>query len=113
MVGRCGRGSVATLRALDVADARAAYAAIRLSGAGGLHERVEHDVRSEPTLSLRDAMASAADRDAVASEYVTDYALTFETGIPALVAALDARSRGARRDRRAAPANCWTGPPTR
>ena len=35
----------ATLRALDVADARAAYAAIRLSGAGGLHERVEHDVR--------------------------------------------------------------------
>src|SRR3954463_2498704 len=34
----------ATLRALDVADARAAYAAIRLSGAGGLGERVEHDV---------------------------------------------------------------------
>ena len=80
----------ATLRALDVADARAAYAAIRLSGAGGLHERVEHDVRSEPTVSLRDAMASAADRDAVASEYVTDYALTFETGVPALVAALEA-----------------------
>ena len=37
-----------TLRALDVADARAAYAAIRLAGAGGLDERVEHDVRSEP-----------------------------------------------------------------
>ena len=80
----------ATLRALDVSDARAAYAAIRLSGAGGLQEHVEHDVRSEPTLGLRAAMASAADRDAVASEYVTDYALTFETGVPALVAALDA-----------------------
>src|SRR4051812_7641573 len=79
-----------TLRALDVADARAAYAAIQLSGAGGLQERVEHDVRSEPTLGLRAAMARAADRDAVASEYVTDYALTFETGVPALVAALDA-----------------------
>src|SRR5688572_2875728 len=78
----------ATLRALDVADARAAYAAIRRSGAGGLGERVEHDVRSEPALGLRDAMASAAERDSVASEYVTDYALTFETGIPALVAAL-------------------------
>src|SRR5919206_2703483 len=37
----------ATLRALDVADARAAYEAIRLSGAGGLRERVEQDVRSE------------------------------------------------------------------
>jgi triphosphoribosyl-dephospho-CoA synthase len=74
-----------TLRALDVADA---YAAIRVSGAGGLHERVEHDVRSEPTIGLREAMASAAERDSIASEYVTDYALTFETGIPALAAAL-------------------------
>jgi triphosphoribosyl-dephospho-CoA synthase len=78
----------ATLRALDVADARAAYAAIRLAGAGGLHERVQHDVRSEPTVGLRDAMASAAARDSIASEYVSDFALTFETGIPALVAAL-------------------------
>jgi triphosphoribosyl-dephospho-CoA synthase len=78
----------ATLRALDVADARAAYAAIRSSGAGGLHERVEHDVRSEPATGLREAMASAAERDSVASEYVTDYALTFDTGVPALVAAL-------------------------
>jgi triphosphoribosyl-dephospho-CoA synthase len=78
----------ATLRALDVADARAAYAAIRLSGAGGLRERVEHDVRAEPTLGLREAMASAAERDSVASEYVTGYTLTFDTGVPVLVAAL-------------------------
>jgi triphosphoribosyl-dephospho-CoA synthase len=78
----------ATLRALDVVDARAAYAAIRRAGAGGLQERVEHDVRSEPTVGLREAMAGAAERDSVASEYVTDYALTFETGVPALVAAL-------------------------
>jgi triphosphoribosyl-dephospho-CoA synthase len=49
---------------------------------------VEHDVRSEPTVGLREAMASAAGRDSIASEYVTDHALTFETGIPALVAAL-------------------------
>jgi triphosphoribosyl-dephospho-CoA synthase len=83
---RLGLG--ATLRALDVADARTAYAAIRRSGAGGLHERVEHDARSEPTVGLREAMASAAERDSVASEYVTDYALTFDTGVPALVAAL-------------------------
>jgi triphosphoribosyl-dephospho-CoA synthase len=78
----------ATLRALDVADARAAYAAIRRSGAGGLDEHVEHDVRSEPVLGLREAMASAADRDTIASEYATDYALTFDTGVPALAAAL-------------------------
>jgi triphosphoribosyl-dephospho-CoA synthase len=78
----------ATLRALDVADARAAYAAIRLAGAGGLDEPVEHDVRSEPAVGLRDAMASAAARDSIASEYVSDFALTFETGLPALAAAL-------------------------
>ena len=51
-------------------------------------ERVEHDVRSEPAVGLREAMASAAERDSVASEYVTDFALTFETGVPALAAAL-------------------------
>ena len=45
-------------------------------------------MRSEPTVGLREAMASAAARDSVASEYVTDYALTFDTGVPALVAAL-------------------------
>jgi triphosphoribosyl-dephospho-CoA synthase len=78
----------ATLRALDVTDARAAYAAIRHAGAGGLEERVEHDVRSEPAIGLREAMAAAADRDSVALEYVTDFASTFGTGVPALVAAL-------------------------
>jgi triphosphoribosyl-dephospho-CoA synthase len=78
----------ATLRALDVADARAAYAAIRRAGAGGLDEHVEHDVRSEPVVGLREAMASAAGRDSIASEYVTDYALTFDTGLPAFAAAL-------------------------
>jgi triphosphoribosyl-dephospho-CoA synthase len=77
-----------TLRALNVADARAAYAAIRRAGAGGLQERVEHDVRSEPDVGLREAMASAADRDSIAAEYVNDFALTFETGLPALAKAL-------------------------
>jgi triphosphoribosyl-dephospho-CoA synthase len=78
----------ATLRALDLADARAAYDAIRLAGAGGLRERVEHDVRSEPAIGLREAMASAAERDSIAFEYTSDYALTFETGVPALATAL-------------------------
>jgi triphosphoribosyl-dephospho-CoA synthase len=33
-------------------------------------------------------MASAAARDQIAAEYVSDFALTFETGLPALTAAL-------------------------
>ena len=76
------------LRALTVDDARAAYAAIRLAGPGGLEEPVEHDVRDEPRVTLREAMAMAAQRDTIASEYVTDHAVTFELGLPALTEAL-------------------------
>jgi triphosphoribosyl-dephospho-CoA synthase len=77
------------LGALTVGDARNAYAAIRLAGAGGLDETVEHDVREEPRVTLREAMAAAAHRDTIASEYVTDHAVTFELGLPALTDALD------------------------
>jgi triphosphoribosyl-dephospho-CoA synthase len=77
------------LGALTLDDARAAYAAIRAAGAGGLDEPVEHDVRATPTVTLRDAMAAAADRDSVAAEYATGYAVTFELGLPALHRALD------------------------
>jgi triphosphoribosyl-dephospho-CoA synthase len=77
------------LDALTLDDARAAYAAIRAAGAGGLDEPVEHDVRAAPTVPLRDAMAAAAERDSVAAEYATGYAVTFELGLPALVRALD------------------------
>ena len=76
------------LRALTVDDARHAYAAIRLAGAGGLDEPVEHDVRDEPRVTLREAMAAAAQRDTIASEYVSDYEVTFELGLPALADAL-------------------------
>jgi triphosphoribosyl-dephospho-CoA synthase len=76
------------LRALTVDDARDAYAAIRLAGAGGLDEPVEHDVRDEPRVTLREAMAAAAQRDTIASEYVTGHAVTFELGLPALADAL-------------------------
>jgi triphosphoribosyl-dephospho-CoA synthase len=78
------------LDGLTLDDARGAYAAIRAAGAGGLDEPVEHDVRDEPTLALRDAMAAAAERDSVAAEYATGFALTFERGLPALTRALDA-----------------------
>jgi triphosphoribosyl-dephospho-CoA synthase len=81
----------ATLGALDVADARAVYAAIRLASAGGLDEAVEHDVRSEPAIGLREAMATAAERDSIASEYVTGFAITYGIGVPALDTGLPVR----------------------
>jgi triphosphoribosyl-dephospho-CoA synthase len=76
------------LRQLTIEDARAAYAAIRLTSPGGLEQAVEHDVRTEPEVTLRQAMAGAVERDSIAAEYLSDYGVTFERGLPALQANL-------------------------
>ncbi|MGZ8399480.1 MAG: triphosphoribosyl-dephospho-CoA synthase [Gemmatimonadales bacterium] len=67
-----------------VDDAAQVYAAIRHAGPGGLGATAAEDVSDTPTVTLREAMGLAADRDAVAREYVTDFALTFEVGVPAI-----------------------------
>jgi triphosphoribosyl-dephospho-CoA synthase len=79
---------VATLAATTVSDARDVYAAIRLAAPAGLGPAPDQDVATEPTVPLRAAMALAADHDAIAREYATDFATTFETGAPALAHAL-------------------------
>jgi triphosphoribosyl-dephospho-CoA synthase len=45
------------------------------------------------TIGLREAMAAAADRDSVAREYASGFAVTFERGLPALDRALAAGLR--------------------
>jgi triphosphoribosyl-dephospho-CoA synthase len=79
------------LATTTVDDAREVYRAIRQARPGGLGESRTEDVAGAPTVTLREAMALAAERDAVAREYVTDFALTFEVGVPALQRA---RSQG-------------------
>src|SRR5437764_5732507 len=74
-----------TLAQLDVDDAAAAFAATVRADPGGLGEASDHDVRAPATVSLREAMVAAAHRDSIASEYATDYAIVFETGLPMLV----------------------------
>ncbi|HEU4525480.1 MAG TPA: triphosphoribosyl-dephospho-CoA synthase [Gemmatimonadales bacterium] len=81
----------ATLEETTVADAAEAYAAIRLARPGGLGAVAAEDVAAAPTVTLREAMALAAERDAIAREYTTGFALTFEVGAPALA---EARRRG-------------------
>jgi triphosphoribosyl-dephospho-CoA synthase len=75
------------LGATTVEDARAVYAAIRLASPGGLGRADAQDVRSEPTVTLLEAMRLAADRDTIASEYVSGFEITFGTGVPALTRA--------------------------
>jgi triphosphoribosyl-dephospho-CoA synthase len=79
-----------TLAQLDVDDAAAAFAAIAQARPGGLGEAPEHDVRAPARVSLREAMAAAAHRDSIASEYATGYAIVFDTGLRLLADALRA-----------------------
>lgn len=70
------------LDALEVADARAVYQAIRLAAPAGLGRVAEQDVADEPTLTLRQVMALAADRDLVARQYGNGFREVFEDGVP-------------------------------
>jgi triphosphoribosyl-dephospho-CoA synthase len=67
-----------------VADAADVYAAIRQAAPSGLGHAESQDVAEPPSVTLREAMALAAGRDAIAREYQTDFALTFEVGAPTL-----------------------------
>jgi triphosphoribosyl-dephospho-CoA synthase len=98
-LARAAAGKGGTLRdrlaaVLDhttVDDAAETYAAIRRRPPGGLGAASAEDVAAAPTVSLREAMALAAERDAIAREYTNRFTLTFEVGAPALA---DARGRG-------------------
>jgi triphosphoribosyl-dephospho-CoA synthase len=73
-----------TLAATTVADAAQVYAAIRRMRPGGLGAAAAEDVAAAPTVTLREAMALAAERDSVAREYASGFEITFGTGAPAL-----------------------------
>ena len=75
------------LRSTTVRDAAHVYEAIRIAHPAGLGKVDNEDVAAAPTIALRDAMALAADRDGIAREYATDFAITFETGASALARA--------------------------
>ena len=83
------RNLQAVLHGLTQDDARSTYKAIRLAAPGGFKEPVENDIRTEPTTTLREAMAGAVERDSIAAEYLSDYRITFELGLPALQSNLE------------------------
>ena len=83
----CARNLARVLDETTVADAAEVYAAIRLARPGGLGHAATEDVTTHPVVTLREAMELAAEHDAVAREYVTDFAMTFEVGVPALAEA--------------------------
>lgn len=77
----------AVLDDLDTADADLAFRAIVQAAPAGLGHVAENDVTEPARVSLRDAMAGAADRDLVARQYVTGFADIFGIGLRHLKAA--------------------------
>lgn len=75
------------LDALDLDDARGAYAAIALARPAGLGAVPDQDVARPPTVDLRAAMALAAHADRIARQYVTGFAEVFDVGLAAWDAA--------------------------
>lgn len=59
----------AVLQELDLDDSRCAFRAIAAANPAGLGAHAQEDVRSAPSLGLRQAMALAAPRDSVARQY--------------------------------------------
>jgi triphosphoribosyl-dephospho-CoA synthase len=85
-------GLVRVLDSLDVTDAGDAFAAIVLAAPAGLGRAEQHDVFAPPQVTLKEAMAAAADRDLLARQYTTGFAEVFDLGMPIHAAAV-ARGR--------------------
>jgi triphosphoribosyl-dephospho-CoA synthase len=73
-----------TLASLTIADADAAFRAIRIAKPGGLGDAPEQDVAAAPTVTLLEAMALAADRDMIARQYVNRFADVLGLGVSSL-----------------------------
>lgn len=72
---------VRLLSELDREDASLVYQAIRLARPGGLGTAHRHDVTSEPTVTLLEAMREAQERDSIARQYAQGYRDVFDLGL--------------------------------
>lgn len=80
---------VDVLDGLDTDDAELTFRAILRASPAGLGRVAENDVSEPARVTLRRAMADAADRDRVARQYVTAYGDIFDRGLPRLAAAAE------------------------
>jgi triphosphoribosyl-dephospho-CoA synthase len=78
------------LAATTIDDSKHVYRAIQLAQPGGLGDVSEQDINREPTVTLRAAMALAADRDLVARQYANGFHEVLDEGLPALRDSLNA-----------------------
>lgn len=72
---------VKVLQSLDITDANLTFQAIALAAPGGLGHAEQHDVHAPATVTLRQAMAAAADRDRIAHQFSTGFEDIFDRGL--------------------------------
>ena len=77
------------LNALTIDDAKACYQAIQLADAGGMGKVENHDLSTTPTITLKQAMALAQERDSIAKQYLNNYDEIFNIGLPNLTDAIN------------------------
>lgn len=76
------------LKNLTLDDAQLCYEAIRLAQPGGMGKQLDQDVNAIPTVTLRQAMKLASDRDLIASQYINNYQEVFHIGVEKLTTAI-------------------------
>lgn len=82
-------GIADVLDALTIDDARLAYEAIRLARPGGMGRVGEQDVADTPTVTFREVMALAADRDRIAFQYANRFTDILDFGLSWLAVRTD------------------------
>ncbi len=78
------------LESTTVDDALRVYEAIRLARPAGLGTVSEHDLASEPTIRLLEAMRLGSAHDSVARQYVNGFADVLYLALPSLASSLGA-----------------------
>jgi triphosphoribosyl-dephospho-CoA synthase len=79
-IGELREQLTSVLANLSVDDAIYCFEAIRLAEAGGLGQEEKNDINNTPTITLREAMEQAKDRDTIAAQYLNNYREIFELG---------------------------------
>lgn len=77
------------LNDLTLEDTKKAYEGIRLAQAGGLARSKMHDINNAPTVTLRQAMEYAKDRDSIAAQYLNNYHDIFDLGLRNLTSSIN------------------------
>ena len=72
------------LKNLTIDDAEKCYQAIRLADAGGMGELDDHDINQQATITLKEAMELAQNRDTIARQYTHNYDAIWCIGLPSL-----------------------------